>query len=882
MNWHAEKKEDVLEEFRTSKDGLTEEEATKRIIVYKKNVIEDNYKLKPLKTFFKQFKSFIVYVLLGASAISFILDNFLDSAVILSIVLLNATLGFVQEYKAEKSILNLKKLLIPKTKVIRGGKIKIISSEDLVPGDIVVFEQGDKVNADCRIIELENLEVNEAILTGESFPVEKTANLLIEKTILAERKNMLYTGTSVVLGSCKAVVVATGMKSEFGKIAKTLQEIELPETPMQKKLNKFVMKISIVITLLAITIFSLGTFFGREKIEMFLMAVTLAISAIPEGFPAIITISLAIASKNMAIHNVIVRRLPAAETLGSVSVICSDKTGTITEEKMFVKKLYSNNKFYEKEDGKILLKDKSIEIHQDKNLYQLIKASVLCNNARFEKTEKLDGKITEKYDIIGDPTESSFVLSALDLGINKKILSENEPRIREISFTSGRKMMSIIRKSDRGKIIYSKGASQAILKKCSFEMLNGEIIKLTDERKKELLKISEKMESEALRVLGFAFKNVVGDSEEEGLIFVGFIGIQDSPRKEVKDAIKICLNAGIKIKMITGDSAITAREIGRQVGIDGEIMTGDDLDKITDADLRKKIDEIHIFARISPSQKLRIVRILKKNGEQVAITGDGINDVLALKQADIGIAMGERGTDVAREVSDMVLIDDNFASIAKAVEEGRIVFNNTKKITKLLISINFSEIALVATSVVAKLPLPLLPLQLLWMNLVTDSLPAISLIKEKGDKDIMKRKPEDEKNLLSGIKTFIIFASILIFASELGIFLFALSKNYTIEVVRTMVLTSDIIYELSFVYVCRSDKSLKEIGFFSNKYLNGAVIISLAMHLAVLYTPLSSVFGLGTLGINEWLIILPFGLSGLIIFESYKIIRDKLNAHTRN
>jgi len=868
QNWHALKKEEILRQLKTSSKGLSEREAALRLEKYGKNIIKETYKINPVKIFFKQFKSFLIYILILATLVSLIIKHYVDASVIFAIVLLNSTLGFIQEYKAEKSILKLKKLMRPEAKVFREGKLKKIKAEEVVPGDILVLKEGDKLIADCRLLETENLEVNEAILTGESMPITKITEPLKEKTILAERKNMLFSGTSIVKGSGKAVVVATGMSTEFGKIAGILQTLQLPQTPMQKKLDKFAKQIGLVVLSLAMLIFVLGLLEKQKMIEMFLTSVALAVSAIPEGLPAIITISLAFATNNMARKNVIIRRLPAAETLGSVTIIASDKTGTITEEKMTVREIFCNNKFYEKQDNLIIHKNKKINLGNEKELLQLLKTSVLSSNARFEEEKK-------GYIVYGDPTESSLVLSALDLGVNRKLLTEREPRIKEISFTSERKMMSILRKGERRQILYSKGASEVIINKSSQELIGGTVRKIDNKRRKQLKKIAESLEDKGYRVLAFAFKFVKVPEKskeiEDNLIFLGFIALLDPPRKEVKQAIELCKKAGIKVKMITGDSALTAKTIAREIGISGKVITGQELEKMSDSDLKKEIEDIGVFARISPQQKLRIVSVLRKKGEEIAITGDGVNDVLALKKADIGIAMGKRGSDVAREVSDMILIDDNFASIVKAVEEGRIVYDNSKKATKFLLACNFVEIFLIAYSIVRRLPLPLLPLQILWINLITDSFPALALTKEKGE-EVMETKPRKEKSILNGIFLFILVASAIALIVELIIFHYALT-NFTIEKTRTMVMFTVIGFEALFVFVCRSKKSLGEIGLFSNKWVIYSFFVVILLQILLIYTPLASLFSIVPLTLKEWGYVLLASLPGLVLFETWKLIR---------
>jgi len=870
QNYHARTKEEIFKELNASEKGLTKRQVADRLDKYGENVIKKTHSLKPLKIFIEQFKSFLIYILIIAAAISFFIGHNLDGGVISAIVVLNAVIGFTQQYKAEKSLQNLRKILIPQSKVMRDGKIIKVTSKEIVPGDILLLEAGDKVTADCRIIEAENLQTNEAILTGESMPIDKTIQTLGPKTQLTKRKNILFTGTQVVRGTTKAIVLLTGMNTEFGKIAGKLQEMDIQKTPMQKRLNNFSKQIGLIILGMVAIIMIVGVLKKFDSANMFLTAVALAVSAIPEGLPAVLTISFAISSIAMSKKNVIVRRLPAVESLGSVTVICSDKTGTITQEKMEVQKFFSNNYVYDKKEDVVYHGKKKIDVKKDKELYLLLKTSILCNNARFETIKG------GNYELMGDPTEQALLSATLDLGMNKKTLIDKEHSVKKFEFDSKRKMMSIVRDNERHNVLYSKGAPEKILSICTDELIKGQIKKLTDKRKKEILKELEKMEKDALRVLGFAYKNFNKKEkiQEKGLIFLGLAGMIDPPRKEVKQAINDCKNAGIEIKIITGDSKLTAQAISEQIGIKGKVMTGDELEKISDAKLEKEINDIVIFARTTPHQKLRITEVLQKKQEVVAITGDGINDVLALKAADIGVAMGKRGTDVARDVSDIVLLDDNFASIVSGVRQGRKTYDNIKKFTKYFLAVNFTEIVLVLVALVMLLPLPLLPLQILWMNLITDSLPALALVFEK-EENVMKTKPRGEKSMLSGIWKFVIIAGIVTFITEFIIYLQGLANDVPIAKIRTMILTMMILFELFFVYTCRSKQPLTKIGIFSNKWLNYAVLISLGLQLLLVYTALGSFFSIVPLTLADWLYILPFSVSGLIIFEIAKYFRKK-------
>jgi Ca2+-transporting ATPase len=861
--------DEVFSNLDSKTDGLTSPESAKRLETFGLNKIKKKKKLKLLKIFFSQFNSFLIYILLIAAAISFSIGHMVDAFVIAGIVLLNAIIGSSQQFKAENAIRGLRKLIISKSRVIRDGKQIEIPSENLVPGDIVLFEAGDKVNADCRLIESENLEANEAVLTGESLPVSKKIGELKSETSLAHRNNMLFTGTSITRGTGKGIIVATGMKTVFGEIAENLQEIETTKTPMQKRLDTFSKQIGFIILGLVAIIAALGFLEKFDLIEMFLTAVALAVSAIPEGLPAVLTIGFAISSLLMSKKNVIVRRLPAVESLGSVTVICSDKTGTLTEEKMTAEEIFVNNQFLKRKGKDIFFNNKKLNIQKSIAITELIKTSVLCNNARFEI-------IGNKYQFIGDPTENALVEEALELGINKKTLIEAQPSVEKFEFDSERKMMSIARQAGNKTILYSKGATIKILEASNKELIGGEVIKLTVKRKKELLQRAAEMESKAYRVLAFAQKNcrTSRDLSEDGLTFIGMIGMIDPPRMEVKPAIQECRDAGIKVKIITGDSPLTAKAIAEKIGITGRVVAEDELRTMTDEELESQIHDISIFARMTPQQKLRITQMLQKMGETVAITGDGVNDVLALKSADVGVAMGIRGSDVTRDVADIVLIDDNFTSIVEGVRQGRVTYDNVKKFTKYLLAVNFAEIFLVLFALIFGMPLPLTALQILWINLVSDSFPSLTLAFEKGH-GVMKEKPRNEKSILSGIWKYLIIAGLFAFVAKLSIFLIGINNGLPIEEVRTMVLTAAIMYELLFVYTVRSRKSLKEIGIFSNKWLNVAVIGSLILHVILIYSPLGRIFDLVPLSFMDWLCALPIALSGVVAFEIYKLIRDR-------
>jgi len=850
MDYHALDEKEVLKKLNSSEKGLNLNEVNLRLKKYGRNKLKKTRKFNALKIFISQFKSFLILILIFAAILSIFMKSAIDSLVIGAILLINAFLGFSQEYKAEKAIEELKKLMVPKSKVVRNGKIVEVNSEEIVPGDILILREGDKIMADARIIECGGLKVNESSLTGESVPEEKTSKKIKQEVPFIDRINMVYQGTSVVYGTAKAVVIDTGMNTEIGKISELVQEVKAEENPFKEKLDKFAKQIGIFVLILCALIVILLIFDGVEIFESFLVAVSLAVSAIPEGLPAVISLGLALATRRMLKRNILIRKLPASETLGRITVICTDKTGTLTEEKMKVTSVYS--------DGKLN--------HNNKLLFKI---GVLCNKSKLEENEK-----GEEY-FIGDPTENALITSAKNNFINKKEITEQEPKIKEFPFSSERKMMSIIRKSDNKIISYVKGAPERIIKNSNYELINNRKIRINDNRKKEILEAYHNMAKKGLRVLGFAYKEInsnnisINDAEKE-LIFVGFQGMIDPPRKEVKRAIELTKNAGIKVIMITGDSKLTAEAVAKEIGLTGKSIDSEELIKMSDNELFNSIDKISVFSRISPKDKLRIIEILKKKKEIVAMTGDGVNDALALKRADIGIAMGIRGTDVARDSSDMVLLDDNFASIVEGTKEGRRIYDNTKKFIKFLLSANFSEVFLVLVVMLIwrdPLLLPLLPLQILWINLITDSLPALALSSESPEEDIMNRKP-NKKGILNGIKRFIILGGILSFLIDFIAFVWYGVNVLNIEKARTMAVTSSIMFEMFFVFNCKNNKSVFKSPI--NKYLISAVLVSLGLHFIALYTKLGNLFNFTPLNLNELLLIIFISLIGFVLVEVAK------------
>jgi len=843
--WHALDKKEVIEGLRTSEIGLSQKEASSRLNVYGNNELKQISQISPLMILFQQFKSVFILILLAAAVFSLLIQHYVDFGVIAAIVLINSLIGFFQQYKAEKTISEMRDMLVPKVKVIRENKLTEVLSTEIVPGDILMISEGDKVMADCRLIHVNELQMNEAVLTGESFPQSKNSGKISMEAELADRENMIYMGTTVARGNAKAVVVSTGMNTEFGKIAGLVQHIKIKKTPLEEKLDSFSKKVAVIVLILAALTTLIGVLRGEDVFQMFLTGISLAVAVIPEGLPAVIAFTLALAIQRMQKNKALIRKLPAAETLGRTTVICTDKTGTLTEEEMIVTEMYCGKS------------EKA----------QLLKIGIMCNNARIEGDK-----------LFGDPTEKALILSAQKAGLIKKEELEKEIRVIEYSFSSKRKMMSIVRKKDGKLTSYVKGAPDLILKNCSREIFNGQIRLLSERRKKEIIAVYERMASKALRVLAFAYKNIPEKFNqqiaERDLIFVGFQGMIDPPRKEVKLAIKECKTAGINVKMVTGDSVLTARAVAEMIGLDTESIEGHELEKLSDFEFNDVVRQKTIFARITPELKLKIIQSLKKQGEIVAVTGDGINDILALKEAHIGVAMGIRGTDVAREVSDIILLDDNFNSIVKAVREGRRVYDNMKKSIKFHLGANMGELLLVLMSMILYLPLPLLPLAILWMNLITDSLPSLALSVEKEEKDIMKRKPtKPEENILENITGFIVIAGLIMFIVTIGLFL--LFYKADVNKARTIVLTTAVFYEMFIVFTCRSDKNLWKIGVFSNKFLSYSVIAAIVLQLAAVYTPLAAIFGFKALSFVELLLVVASSSLGFVFFELTKLIKHK-------
>ena len=865
--WQTLEKNDVIRRLNTKeREGLTEEEVKIRQEKYGENKLKDKKKESIIIKFIKQFNDFMIITLMIASIISAVIskmqgeNDYVDSIIIIGIVIFNALMGVIQEAKAEKSIEALKQMTPQITKVIRNGKTTEINAEDLVKGDIVILETGNFIPADCRIIESHNLKIEESSLTGEAEPRLKEANIICKKDIpLGDMKNMAFMASTVVNGTGKAIVTETGMETKVGQIANMIIEDEAPETPLQKKLGEVGKILGIACLAICIIIFIIGLIKKIEPIEMFMTAVGLAVAAIPEGLPAIVTIMLSIGVTKMAKRNSIIRKLPAVETLGSSNVICSDKTGTLTQNKMKVVEVKSKNPKF------------------------IITMATLCTDCEITVENN-----QEK--VIGEPTEKAIVEEGLHIGCNKKETEKIFQRINEIPFDSNRKMMTTIHRIGSKYRIICKGAPDVLLDKCTKEVLeigDSQDIKVKTLDKLKIKNENEQMAHKALRVIAVAFKDVTelpskidSSTIENNLTFVGLIGMIDPPREGVKEAVKTCKTAGIKTVMITGDHLETAKAIAKDLGIlnNGEkAITGQELDKMTQEQLEKNIKEYSVFARVTPEHKVRIVKAWQRNGAVVAMTGDGVNDSPALKNANIGIAMGRNGTDVAKNAADIILTDDNFVTIVEAVKQGRNIYDNIKKAVHFLLSTNIGEIVTIFVGLILGLKSPLLAIQLLWINLVTDSLPAIALGLEKPEKDIMQRKPIDSKKgiFANGLWNKIILEGTMIGVLTLVAFSIG-NKYYTLEVARTMAFLSIGFLELIHSINVKNEKSIFETGLFENKYLVGSFVLGIFVQAIVVVVPaFAKVFEVVPLSLTQWIITIAISILPIPVIELQKKIDSK-------
>jgi Ca2+-transporting ATPase len=867
--------------------GLTEEDVEKTRTKSGLNELSEAKRVSPIILFLNQFKDFMVVVLMGATLLSGLLGEYLDAITIIAIILLNGILGFFQEFRAERSLRALKKLSAPNAKVLRGGKLNVISTSLLVPGDVVLLESGDRIPADVRWIETSSCSVEESALTGESLPVTKHCQVIREEDVpLGDQKNIGFMGTMMTRGTAKAIVIRTGMDTEMGKIADLIQSTESQETPLQHRLEQLG-KILIILSLaLTIMVVVAGILHGQPPMGMLLTGVSLAVAAIPEGLPAIVTVALALGVQRMIKRKAIVRKLPSVETLGCASVICSDKTGTLTQNKMTVTSVWVGGRSLEvtgdgyAPTGQILEKKRPVDLKNDQGLRRLLQIGALCNNSEIVETEETRGKrkvkeesVGSTWELKGDPTEGALVALSSKMGMTPHSLGSLYQREKEFPFDSERKLMSVIVTHQGGRLLYTKGAPDVLLNQCSYILWGGKIVPLTGMMRQQVLMANEEMASGALRVLGTAYRElrpqykVGSEAEAESqLVFVGLAGMIDPPRREVRDAIATCRRAGIKTVMITGDHGTTAEAIAHQLGIlprGGLALSGQELSRLSDDQLDAKVDHIYVYARVSPEHKLRIVKSLQRKGHVVAMTGDGVNDAPAIKAADIGIAMGITGTDVTKEASSLILSDDNFSTIVSAIEEGRNIYENIRKFIRYLLASNVGEILTMFFAMMLALPLPLLPIQILWVNLVTDGLPAMALGVDQPEKDLMEHKPRGAKENIFARRLGwkIISRGILIGLCTLAAFWLTLrvapDQPGQLLKAQSVAFATLVMAQLFHVFDCRSSRSVFHRNPFQNKYLVLAVLSSVLLMLGVFYIePLQPIFKTVPLGLREWAISL--------------------------
>jgi Ca2+-transporting ATPase len=857
--------------------GLSSQEASIRLQKFGFNEIEGKKKKSPIIIFLSQFNDFIIWVLIAATIISELMGEKADAVTIFIIVIMNGVMGFIQEYRTEKSLEALKDLASPTAKVIRDGKLSIIKARELVAGDVIEIEAGDRIPADCMIISGDGLHSDESILTGESVSVEKVT---FKGNGQDKHTSLIFMGCSITSGRGKAKVIAVGMNTEMGKIANMLENIDTEMTPLQRKLDGLgkIIVYSCLVICAVVTLF--GVIRGYDFTQMFLIGVSLAVAAIPEGLPAIVTVSLAIGVQRMMRRNALVRKLPAVETLGCTNIICSDKTGTLTQNKMTVKKVFTIGRSYTVTgdgygvDGEIEFNRISVSGREDKNLLQLLECFVMCNNASIPMSRARRGGSDEAA---GDPTEIALLVLAAKGGVSSSECNGKYNIIKEYPFDSERKMMSVLCTYKNERYLFVKGAPEIILKRCTEAIDNGVKVEMKKGLMDKAAKANNSMAEEALRVLAGAYKKLEGSSgeaDESSLVFLGMAGMIDPPREEVKDSIIECRTAGITPVMITGDHKLTAMAIATQLRMmdkESIVLTGEELESISDSALDKIIPRVRVFARVNPSHKHRIVKCLKKQGKVVAMTGDGVNDAPAIKEADIGIAMGISGTDVTKEASSMILMDDNFSTIVAAVEEGRVIYDNIRKFIRYLLSCNIGEVLTMLIASLLDLPLPLLPIQILLVNLATDGLPAMALCMEPGEKDVMLRRPREKKESIfsDGLWGKIVVRGIMIglctvISFTISLILFGGNE----ALANTVCLCTLVLSQLFHVFECKSERhSVFQVGFFSNMYLVYASLSSTILLLLTVYLPwFQKIFKTQGLNPLQWGIVLVF--SGTISLVS--------------
>ena len=874
--WHTLTVEECFERLTSTPRGLSVAEAARRLEEYGPNELQAAGRVSPWTILLDQFKNVLIIILLFATVLSASLGHGLEAIAITVIVLFAVVLGFVQEYRAERAIEALREMAAPMATVIRDGRERRVNAHELVPGDVILLATGDKVPADVRLVEAVNLQTVEAALTGESAPVQKHNRPLNDEQLpLGDRKNLAYAGTVVTYGRGRAIVVATAMATEFGKIARMLESVDTGKTPLQYNLDRVGKTLARVAFVVVFVIVGLGLFRGQPFVEMLIFGVALAVAVVPEALPAVVTISLALGVKRMVKRNALVRRLPAVETLGSTSVICSDKTGTLTRDEMTVRRLFVGGRTLEvsgrgyEPRGKFSINGKEVELNESISL--LLRAGVLSSDARVEQTEAGD-----KWEVKGDPTEGALVVAAGKAGLNKTELDARFPRVFEIPFSAETKRMTTLHETPDGLTAFAKGAPEVIVQLCEFQLTERGDQPLDDAGRAKVLDAARGMAAEALRVLAVASKrNATPEDADKGMWLLGLVGMIDPPRREAKAAVRECEEAGIKVIMITGDHPLTAKAVAHELGLskNGNVVTGPELEAMDDAELEQAVETVEVCARVSPAHKLRVVTALQKRGEVVAMTGDGVNDAPALKKADIGIAMGITGTDVSKEAAAMTLTDDNFASIVAAVEEGRGIFSNIKKYLMYLLSSNIGEIGLMAGASLAGLPLPLSAVQILYVNLATDGLPALALAVDPPEEDLMKRPPRNPRTgiFTRPVVTLMLLGGLWSAIVNLGLFVWALNSGRSVQEAMTMTFVSLVLIQFFKAYNFRSDRHSVLRRPFANKWLNLAIIWELLLLGLIVYVPiLERTFGTYGLPLRDWLIIVAAALTVSPVLELAK------------
>ena len=872
--WHTLSVDLAIERLETTLTGLRGDDATRRLAVHGPNELQALTRESVWRTLFAQFQNALIVILLSATVISGFLGHTLEAIVITVIVLFAVLLGFIQEYRAGRALEALRRMAAPSAHALRDGEETVVPARDLVPGDVVLLRAGDRVPADARVTQAVNLSIDESALTGESTAVEKTSVNLDDASLpLGDRRNMAYAGTLVAYGRGHAVIVATGMTTEFGRIAQMVETVDAGRTPLQENLDRLGTTLAKAALVVVVLVVAIGLFRGLPALQMFMFGIALAVAVVPEALPAVVTISLAIGVRRMVKRNALVRRLPIVETLGSTSVICSDKTGTLTKNEMTVRQVFADDRVVEVSgsgyDPTGAMMEAGQQIEAPPGIRAMLSAATLASDARLVLHEG-------RHQVEGDPTEGALVVAATKIGLIAADLNASEPRVSEIPFTSERRRMTTLHSTTSGSVAYSKGATDDVLASCTRLFKVDRDIPLTDDCRARILAVERRMASEGLRVLAVARKpsTSIEDAEQE-MTLLGLIGMMDPPRAEAKAAVAVCSNAGIRAVMITGDHPLTAGAVAKEIGVlDGQrVVSGRDLDAMSDAELQRSVSDIAVYARVSPADKLRVVDAWQKRGEVVAMTGDGINDAPALKKADVGIAMGISGTDVSKEAAGMTLLDDNFATIVAAVEEGRIVFGNIKKYLTYLLSCNVGEIVLLAGGVIAGLPLPLTAVQILYVNLATDGLPALALAVDPPENDLMQRRPRDSRVgifprplvvmlLAGGLWSAIVNATLFTWLWRAG---------RPLTEVMAMTFVSLVLIQFFNAYNCRSDRHSVFRQPFANRWLNLAILWEMLLLLVIMYVPFfQRAFGTFAFAPSDWVLTAALAFSIVPVLELMK------------